>query len=61
LPFLLFDLLGSALYAGIYLLAGISFSAQVQALLEMLPQVDRALPGIGGVADNLSGGQARAA
>ena len=37
--FLLFDLLGSALYAGIYLLAGISFSAQVQALLQMLPQV----------------------
>jgi membrane protein DedA with SNARE-associated domain len=37
--FLLFDLLGSSLYAGIYLLAGIIFSEQVRAVLEMLPQL----------------------
>jgi membrane protein DedA with SNARE-associated domain len=37
--FLLFDLLGSMLYAGVYLLAGIIFSEQVLAVLEMLPQL----------------------
>jgi len=37
--FLLFDLLGSVLYAAAYLMVGIIFSEQVQAVLEMLPQL----------------------
>jgi membrane protein DedA with SNARE-associated domain len=37
--FLLFDLLGSVLYAGVYLTVGIIFSEQLQAVLEMLPQL----------------------